>query len=174
MTFKLVLYVIVAGVAYVLFRAGRRTPTDDHTYGGYNLWFALVFGFLMLMLSRVWVVPNFIDAVDEGITYMALKVEENTAGGPPAAAAIVGLPTGNPGDYLEWVDHTHLQPKVGAPALPVGWRVAVTSDPLVAGIVIDKVTEVTYTDVWVFFDPNTSVLPGKSALGAVKLTITRP
>lgn len=91
-----------------------------------------------------------------------------------ATTTVTGLPTGSPADYVEWVDKTHLQPKTGAPVLPTGWRVAVTNDSTKPGTVVDKAIEVTYTDVWVFFDPDTTVVSGKSALPALKLTLTRP
>lgn len=173
-SFKFMLYVTVALVCYLLFRAGRRTATDDHTFGGYNIAFACVFGLLILALSRVWIIPQFIDAIEEGVSFMAEKVEEKTSGVPQPGTSGVGLPTGVPADYVEWVDHAHLQPKAGAPVLPTGWRVAVTDDPTKPGIVVDKPIDVSYDDVWVYFDPDTTVVKGKTALPAIKLIITRP
>ena len=90
---------------------------------------------------------------------IVIKMVEFSSQPPAAISASIGLPTGSPSDYVEWRDHGHIRPKMGVSLPPAGWRIAFTLDPTKIGKVVNTVVDVPEGEVWLFFDPDLTVLP---------------
>lgn len=173
--------VILVGLAILCWRLGvaARTSTPAaNVFGGFYTAFVIVLIFLVLVLSKMKYVSALTDTCVEGVDFVSTSIASKfnkhattsatgTTGGATSAATPV--PTGNPNDYIEWVDHTHVQPKPGA-TLPADWSVTILPADANKRQRVMAPIEVPDEPLTVYFDPDPAKLPAAKSFGQVAVT----
>lgn len=159
--------VLLTLLTIIFFVAARTTTSAAGQFG----WLYGLFTTFLVVTVLYW---GYFPGLEKG-PQMVKQVYLNVLRGVVAqstngtSAQTIAQPSGSPTDYVEWMDHDHVQLQKSANPLPVGWYVAVTSDKNQTGERVIGPVRVAEGEVWVYFDPDTKIYPGALTSPAASL-----
>ncbi len=174
-----IVVIVVIGLivgCFLLFRAARSQTTDGTHFGSYYWAFLVMFFLTSQLIGEIWHFPTLREGMIHGLQATANFIARKTHGKemttgivPPPPPPADSVPTGDPNSYIEWVDHTHVQPKPGA-TLPANWTVTIMPSDATKRQRVLAPVEVPDEPLTVYFDPDPASLPTAKSFGQVTVT----